>query len=275
VTFGVAPAVYAPVPPLIDPPEAFVDSDQVKPVPVPPLAVNVWLPRGGTFAVAGEMVTGASTVVAGEVVAAAESAVPVLAAVPFAVAVKVSVPAPDVVQLNPYPSVEPAPMVEAPGETAPQVAEAVPLTVATVGVTVTERADAPPAAAVLRTFPVNETTCPALTVPGGCAANVTARAAGAWIVVAGEVVAEAESAFPLLAAVPLTVATRARVPVVSGVQVNVYGSVVPALMADAPGLAAVQEAVAVPVMEGVTVTPFAAAPPEAAVLVTFTVRGRG
>jgi len=46
------------------------------------------------------------------------------------------------------------------------------------------------------------------------------------------------------------------------------------LIVEAPGLAAVQDAVAVPVIEGVTVTPVAAAPPAAAVLVTFTVRGR-
>jgi hypothetical protein len=40
------------------------------------------------------------------------------------------------------------------------------------------------------------------------------------MVVAGDVVAEVESAFPLFAAVPFTVATMESVPVVSGVQVN-------------------------------------------------------
>jgi hypothetical protein len=139
----------------------------VNPVPVPPLALKLTLPRGGALAVAGEMTTGASTVVAGPVVALAERAFPVLAAVPLAAAVKVSVPAPEVVQLNAYPTVEPAVMVEAPGETEPQDAEALPLTVFTVGATVTEFAAAPPAGAVLRTFAVRDTTCPALTDAGG------------------------------------------------------------------------------------------------------------
>ena len=44
------------------PPDAFVDSDQVYPVPLPPEAVNAWLPLGGKVAVAGEMVTPAVTV---------------------------------------------------------------------------------------------------------------------------------------------------------------------------------------------------------------------
>jgi len=205
---------------LIAPPEALVESDQVKPVPLPPLALKAWLPFGATLADAGEMTTAASTVVAGEVVAAAERGLPVLPAVPLAVAVKVSVPAPDTVQLKLYPSVAPAAMVEAPGETEPQVAAAVPLTVVTVGAAVTRVAGAPPAAAVLRTFAVSETTCPALTVPGGCVAKVTESAAGAWTVVAGVVVADAVSGVPLFAAVPFTVATMESVPVVSGVQVN-------------------------------------------------------
>jgi len=117
-------------------------------------------------------------------------------------------------------TVELALIIEAPGEAAVQVAAAVPLTVFTVGVTVTEFAAAPPAGAVLRTFAVSETSCPALTDAGGCAAKVTARPAGAWIVVAGVVVAEVVSAFPLFAAVPLTVATTASVPAVRGVQVK-------------------------------------------------------
>ena len=44
------------------PPDAFVDSDQIYPVPLPPEAVKAWVPRGGTVAVAGEMVTPAVTV---------------------------------------------------------------------------------------------------------------------------------------------------------------------------------------------------------------------
>jgi hypothetical protein len=206
--------------PSIDPPEAFVERDQANPTPVPPLALKVWLPRGGTLTDAGEMTTEASTVVAGEVVADADSGLPVLAAVPLAVPVKVSVPAPEVVQLKAYPTVDPAVMVVPPGVTGPQVAEAVPLAVVASGTTVTEFAAAPLAPAVLRTFAVRETDCPALTVPGGCAAKVSASAAGAWTVVAGEVVADAVSALPLLAAVPFTVATMERVPVVSGVQVK-------------------------------------------------------
>lgn len=197
-----------------------MESDQVNPVPVPPLGLKAWLPRGGTLAVAGAMTTGASTLVAGDVVVVAERGFPVLPAVPLAVAVKVTLPAPEVVQLKVYPTVEPAVMVDAPGDAAPQVAEAVPLTVVTLGAMVTDVAEAPPPAAVFRTFAVRETTCPALTVPGGCAANVTESAAGAWTVVAGELVAAAVSAFPLFAAVPFTVATMESVPVVSGVQVK-------------------------------------------------------
>ena len=51
-------------------------------------------------------------------------------------------------------------MVVAPGVAAVQVADAVPVTVVTDGVTVTPFAEAPPAAAVFRTFAVSVTACP-------------------------------------------------------------------------------------------------------------------
>jgi hypothetical protein len=55
MTPPVAPAVYAPVFRLMVPPEAFVDSVQEYPVPLPPLAVKACVPRGATLAVAGAM----------------------------------------------------------------------------------------------------------------------------------------------------------------------------------------------------------------------------
>src|SRR5512137_640024 len=44
------------------PPDGLAESDQVKPLPLPPDAVNAWLPLGATVAVAGEMAIPAVTV---------------------------------------------------------------------------------------------------------------------------------------------------------------------------------------------------------------------
>src|SRR5215471_12449915 len=52
VTLPVAPAVYRPVDESIEPPEALVCSDQAKPLPEPPEAMNMTVPLGA--AVAGE-----------------------------------------------------------------------------------------------------------------------------------------------------------------------------------------------------------------------------
>ena len=64
------------------------------------------------------------------------------------------------------------------------------------------------------------TACPALTCAGGCAAKVTASPAAAWTVVAGVVVADAESAVPVPAAVPLALAVNVSVPAPDTVQVK-------------------------------------------------------
>src|SRR5512140_375165 len=60
-TEGSGPAVYAPVPATMDPPELLVWRDQVNPVPEPPVAVNAWLARGATVGLAGAMVEPAVT----------------------------------------------------------------------------------------------------------------------------------------------------------------------------------------------------------------------
>ena len=60
---AVAPAVYAPVVPLTLPPDPFVVSVYVKPVPVPPDALKLCAPSGATLAVAGVIVTPALTVI--------------------------------------------------------------------------------------------------------------------------------------------------------------------------------------------------------------------
>jgi hypothetical protein len=109
-------------------------------------------------------------------VTVAESAAPELAAVPFAVAVKVRVPTPEGVQEYVNWTVAPAATVEEEDEAAVQTAEAVPVPVVE-GVTPTAVADAPPTAAVFWTLAMRVTTCPALTVDGGWAANATARTA--------------------------------------------------------------------------------------------------
>src|SRR5687768_12781833 len=62
VTPPVEPAVYAPVPAPMEPPELFVWNDQVYPVALPPLAEKDWPPLGATLALAGEMLTPAPTV---------------------------------------------------------------------------------------------------------------------------------------------------------------------------------------------------------------------
>jgi hypothetical protein len=166
--------------------------------------------------------------------------------------------------------VELAAIAEEAGLAAPQVAEApVPVDV---GVTVTPFAVAPPATAVFCTSTVKVTESPALTGLGGWAWKATARPAGAWTVVAGEVVAAATSGRLVFAAVPLAVAVKVTVPAPEGVQVKVKGTVVLAAMAEEAGEAAPQVAEApVPVAAGVTVTPFAVAPPAGAVFCTFTV----
>jgi hypothetical protein len=61
VTFGAAPAVYAPVPALMLPPEGADGIDHMKPVPLPPDAENATPPRGGALGVAGRMDTPAPT----------------------------------------------------------------------------------------------------------------------------------------------------------------------------------------------------------------------
>ena len=59
----VDPAVYAPVVPLTLPPEPLVVSVYAKPVPLPPDALKLRLPRGATVAVAGVIVRPAVTVI--------------------------------------------------------------------------------------------------------------------------------------------------------------------------------------------------------------------
>jgi uncharacterized protein (DUF983 family) len=162
------------------------------------------------------------TVVAGVVVAAAVSAAPVPAAVPFAVAVNVIVPEPDTVQLYVYGCVAPAVIAVAPGVTAPQIADAVPVTVLTDAFTVTPFAVAPPAAAVFSTFTVSATTCPVTYEAAGCAANATDSPAAAWTVVAGFVVTVAVSTVPVPADVPFAVAVNLNVPAPFTVQLNTY-----------------------------------------------------
>ena len=108
-------------------------------------------------------------------------------------------------------------MVEEPGEALPQEAPPAPVKV---GATVTPVAEAPPEVAVLRTLAVSVTAWPALTGEGGWAEKVTARPAAAWTMVAGEVVAEALSGRPVLAAVPVAVAVKVMEPAPEGVQVK-------------------------------------------------------
>ena len=111
-------------------------------------------------------------------------------------------------------------MTVAPGVAAWQVADAVPVTVVTDGVTVTPFAEAPPTAAVFWTLAVSVTACPAVSAEGGCAAKVTARPAGTCTAVGGAVVAEAESAAFVPAAVPLALAVKVSVPEPATVQVK-------------------------------------------------------
>jgi hypothetical protein len=89
----------------------------------------------------------------------------------------------------------------------------------------------------------------------------------------GVVVITAGRGNPLFAAVPFAVAVKVRVPAPAGVQVKVKAWVVLAAMTVAPGAAAVHVAEApVPAAVGVTVTPFADAPPAGAVFRTFATR---
>ena len=71
------------------------------------------------------------------------------------------------------------------------------------------------------TLAVSVITCPALTGEGGWARKVTDRPAAARTVVAGAVVAAAESGVPEFAAVPLAVAVKVSVPAPETVQVKV------------------------------------------------------
>ena len=111
-------------------------------------------------------------------------------------------------------------MAVAPGVAAPHVAAAVPVAPTTVGVTVTPLAAALPAAAVLLTFAVSVTACPATRGDAGWAAKATASAAGVWTVVAGAVVAAPTSAVPVPPAVPFAVAVKVSVPAPETVQLN-------------------------------------------------------
>jgi len=178
------------------------------------------------------------------------------------------VPAPAAVQVKEKGWFVLAAMTVEPGVAAVHVAEApVP---AAVGVTVTPFADAPPAGAEFWTLATSAMTWPALTVSGGWAANDTASPDPARTVVAGVEAIAAVSAVPVFAAVPFAVAVKTRVPAPAAVQVNVKAWVVLAAMVVAPGAAVehVAEAPA-PVAVGVTVTPFAGAPPAGAVFWTF------
>ena len=74
VALPVGPAMYAPVLVARVAPEAFVASDQVQPAPLPPDAVNVWLPLGASDTVAGEMDAPALTVTLAVAVFPSESA---------------------------------------------------------------------------------------------------------------------------------------------------------------------------------------------------------
>jgi hypothetical protein len=113
-------------------------------------------------------------------------------------------------------------------------------------------------------------TCERLTV--GFAAETTAAV---WTVTAFVLTGPTDSAAPLFASVPLTVARNVRVPAAAAVYVNVKGTVAPAATVAVAGVtvgtAGVALAPPVAVNDGVTVTPFAAAPPAGAVFVTLTV----
>src|SRR5207245_7477633 len=60
MAFPAEPAVYRPDEPTL-PPDPFVVSDQAKPDPLPPLAVNCCVPRGGNVAFGGAIETPALT----------------------------------------------------------------------------------------------------------------------------------------------------------------------------------------------------------------------